>query len=299
MPSPSISVIVTAYNEGEELGRTLRSVIGNTRHLAEVIVVDDGSDDGFCQTIATELVRVLRHDRRTGVAYSRDEASRAARGDVLCYLDAHQRLSRGCLDRCAELAIARGAIVCPDVRDFGLFRWRLHGAEFRLCPKRGYFTARWRAWFTLPGVSEISGLRAPPYLLPRSLYPRLAWSQMLRGWGGSESAIAVKSFFTGIKIFHIAGPVARHRFRSQFPYTTTWDEVWRNQAIIARVCFDDATWTRYWLPRVFDPHLTDEMRAELEGEEIQQEHQDFLEKKVRTDQQFWTELLHRSTPSGI
>jgi glycosyltransferase involved in cell wall biosynthesis len=296
---PSISVIITAHNEGEELARTLRSVFDNTRNLAEVIVVDDGSQDGSCDAVASDYVRVIRHDRRIGVAVSRDEGSRAATGDVLCYLDGHQRVARHCLDRCAQLAIERDAITCPGIRDYGLFAWTLYGASFRLCPKHGYFSGDWRGLRQLRRVKRVTGLRAPPYLIPRALYPHVAWSRCLRGWGASEASIVVKSFFMGIGILHMTGPVARHRFQKYFSYPTTWEGVWRNQAIIARVCFDDATWFRFWLPRVFEGHLGEEARTTLESAKIQEEHAVFLGKKVRTDHQFWTELVRRTPPDGV
>lgn len=299
MADPTISVIITTYNEGAELQSTLRSVIRNTAWLEEVIVVDDGSTDGSADALVTDGIRVIRHGKRIGVAQSRDEGSRAARGNVLCYLDAHERVGRGCLDRCARIAIEHHAISCPDIRDFGVLNWRMHGADFRMCPVHGYFSARWRQGFQLPGISSVTALKAPPYLLPRSVYPDVSWSRSLQGWGASEASIVLKSFFLGIRILHIAGPLARHRFRSEFPYATTWDEVWRNHAIIARVCFDDSTWFQYWLPQVFEPHLTEEARHTLESMEIQDEHDEFLRRKVRTDRQFWTDLMQTSPPPGV
>jgi glycosyltransferase involved in cell wall biosynthesis len=299
LSAPTISVVVTTYNEGHELDYTVRSVVANTSHLAEVIIVDDGSDDGSCERLPNNQVQVIRHSHRIGVAFSRHEGSRAARGDVLCYLDAHQRVSNGCLDRCAQLAWERQAITCPDIRGYGLFAGRLRGADFRLCSERGYFSGEWRQRRQLPGVSVVSGLRSPPYLIPRSIYADVSWSPSLRGWGASEASMAVKSFFMGIEILQISGPVARHRFQRRFRYQTGWDEVWRNQGIIARTCFDDATWFHYWLPKVFAPHLTDEARATIEGSQVQAEHEHFLSRKRRTDRQFWTDLLRLPTPPGI
>jgi hypothetical protein len=75
--------------------------------------------------------------------------------------------------------------------------------------------------------------------------------------------------------------------------------VWRNHAIIARVCFDDSTWFQYWLPQVFEPHLTEEARHTLESMEIQDEHDEFIRRKVRTDRQFWTDLMQTSPPPGV
>lgn len=299
MLEPSISVVIATYNEGTEVRKTVDSVIANTRNLREVIVVDDGSDDGSCDSIATEPVRVIRHEDRLGVAPSRDEGSRAAQGDVLCYLDAHQRVSRDCLDLCARVAVERSAITCPDVRNFGLFGWRLHGAEFRLCPERGFFTGQWRQWWPTRRVSQVTGLRSPPYLVPRALYPCIAWSQSLRGWGASEASVVLKAFFLNLAIYHIWGPLARHQFRRRFPYETTWDGIWRNHAIIARICFDDATWQRHWLPRVFEPHLSSDALADVNSAEVLAEHEAFLRHKRRPDSHFWTELLRQPPPDGV
>lgn len=297
--SPTVSVVITTHNEGAELARTIRSIVENTRSLAEVLIVDDGSDDGSCDAIANDHVRVIRHDRRVGVAFSRDEASRAARGDVICYLDAHQRVSPACLDRCAGVAVQRRAIVTPDIKDYGLLRWRLHGAEFQLCPKHGYFSAVWRQWFQRRGISRVTALRAPPYLIPRDLYTDVAWSANLQGWGASEASVVMKSFFMGIPILLYSGPLARHRFQKQFPYETTWEGVWRNQAIIARICFDERTWSRYWLRRVFEPHLSDEARRAVESDAVRQEHAEFQARKRRADREFWTELLRSSPPEDV
>lgn len=296
MTCPTISVIVTTYNEGPELARTLASVRRNTRFLHEVIVVDDGSQDGSCTAITDHCVRVIRHDRRIGVAFSRDEGSRAAGGNVLCYLDAHQRVGRGCLDRCAQVALDNLAIACPDLLGYEWLGWPLHGAEFELCPRQGYFSARWRQWFSPRGVSSVTGLRAPPYLIPRSLYSSVAWSRALRGWGASEASMVIKSFFMGIGILHLTGPVARHRFQRRSAYATTWEDMWRNQAIIARVCFDDATWFGHWLPALFAPHLSAQALAVVESEEVLAEHREFARRKVRSDRQFWTELLRKPPP---
>jgi glycosyltransferase involved in cell wall biosynthesis len=297
MPTtPSISVVITSHNEGKELHRTIKSVIANTEHLTEIIVVDDGSTDGSCQEIECDDVRMIRHVQRLGVAISRDEGSRAASGEVLCYLDGHQRVGKKCLNHCARLAVDRCAITCPDVRGYSRFGWRLHGASFRLCPVNGYFSSRWRQWFSLPGAKQITGLCAPPYLVPRDMYEDLAWSRSLRGWGASEAAIVVKAFFLGVPIVHLAGPLARHRFQREFHYATTWEGIWRNQAIIARICFDDSTWFRYWLPKVFDAHLSQEARATLDSAAVQLEHERFLSRKKRTDEHFWLDLLGQSCP---
>ncbi len=293
----AISVVITTHNEGPELLRTIKSIRKNTQRLHEMIVVDDGSTDGHCLGLAEQGVNVIRHDSRVGVAISRHQATQVATGNVVAYLDGHQRVSRRCLDRLAEVALEQRAIVSVDACNFSFLATIAHGAEFQLCPRRGYFSARWRHKRPPATVSRVTSLKAPAYALPRSIYDRIHWIESLRGWGGSEAAISLKAFFAGVDILHLRGPLAKHRFRRAFPYVTTWNEVWRNQALIARICFDDRTWNDYWLPQVFDKHLSSQTREDLESDSVAREHQAFMATKSRGDKDFWTQLLGMELPS--
>ena len=289
---PRLSVVITAYNEGEELGRTIESVRAHTEQSYEIIVVDDGSTDGSCAGIEADDVRVVRHAQRVGVAPSRNDACAAARGEVFAFLDAHQRISPGCLDRCAEMADARQAIVWPDVRGLEDRGWTGHGARLCLCGKHGFFAGQWVRRAPRESLSAINTLIVPGYVMPRAVYQQVGWIGALRGWGASEAAIAVKAFFLKIPILHLCGPLARHWFRQELPYATPWEAVWRNHALVARVCFDDRSWFEYWLPRVFEPHLPEAVRGELESAEVLAEHEAFVAQKVRCDGEFF-ELVGR------
>jgi len=276
MNPPRISVVITAHNEGEELRRTIESVRENTRQPYEIIVVDDGSTDSSSSTLNENDLKVIRHGERIGVAVSRNEGSAIAGGDVLAYLDGHQRLSDGCLNRCAEVALENRAIVWPDVRGLEDRGWTGHGASLRLCDKHGYFNARWHRCQPKETLSSISTLVVPGYVMPREVFSRVRWIGALRGWGASEPALTVKAYFLNIPILHLCGPLARHLFRNEIPYSTPWESVWRNHALVARVCFQDETWFERWLPQVFERHMTDAIRRDLESPEVQAEHAEFL-----------------------
>jgi glycosyltransferase involved in cell wall biosynthesis len=85
---PLVSVIVTAYNHEQYIADTIQSVLGQTFRDYEVIVVDDGSTDGTAEQVAafTDRVRYLRQENQ-GVAGSRNTGIRAARGQLLTFLD--------------------------------------------------------------------------------------------------------------------------------------------------------------------------------------------------------------------
>jgi glycosyltransferase involved in cell wall biosynthesis len=90
--TPSVSVIIPAYNAEKFIAETLQSVLLQTYQSFEVIVVDDGSSD---RTV--EIVRafaeiddriVLLQQKNSGVAAARNWAIREARGELIAPLDA-------------------------------------------------------------------------------------------------------------------------------------------------------------------------------------------------------------------
>lgn len=296
---PALTTVITAFNEGHHLSETVESISADRTQFIEMLLVDDGSTDDSCRfNRCLDSLRVLRNQSRKGVAYSRHVASMESNGQVIAYFDGHQSLTDNCLQPCAELAYNRNCIVCPDICDFQ-DDTRLHGAYFTQKFKRGAFSAEWKLRTPRHEISEVSSLKAPTYFLSKSLYPKLKWSTLLQGWGGSEACLSLKAFFTGVPILHLCGPLVRHKFKQQFHYDVTWSEVWRNHAIIARVCFDESTWYRYWLPEVFEPHLTTEAKMVLESDEIKLEQSEFAKFKVRSDREFWTRLIFQKLPSVL
>ncbi len=294
-----VSVIITAHNEGDEVRRTVDSIFSNTFVPFELLVVDDASTDGCCDDLNSERVKVICHPQRLGVATSRNQATRLAVGDVFVFMDGHQRVSHQCIDQLAAVAIRRMAIVWPDVRALHDLTPIAHGASFCLSNRNGYFSAAWNTRPPRSSITKITSLRAPGYAIPRNLYEQVRWPSALRGWGGSEAAISLKAFFADVPILHVCGPLARHLFKRQFQYQVSDESVWRNQAIIARVCFDDRTWLEYWYPKVFSGHLSSAVEKELISSELEAENRNFAAIKKQGDTQFWTDLLQQSVPTEL
>ena len=111
--------------------------------------------------------------------------------------------------------------------------------------------------------------------------------------------MSLKAFFTGIEIVSLRGPVAWHRFKKTFHYHVSADDIWRNHALIARVCFSEKTWYEYWLPELFEWHLTDEALRDLESADVVAQQRDFQNDKVRPDRDFWEVLLRREPPQAV
>lgn len=84
-----ISVIITAYNRPDFLGEAIDSALAQTYADKEVIVVDDGSTEPGTRAVLAaygDRIRAIRKENG-GVASARNAGIRAAKGDLLAFLD--------------------------------------------------------------------------------------------------------------------------------------------------------------------------------------------------------------------
>ncbi len=90
MPPPLVSVVIPAYNAERTIRATLLSVLRQTAHDFEVIVVDDGSTDGtwnVVNSLRDHRLRVLRQEN-TGHAGARNTGIDNSRGKYVAVVDA-------------------------------------------------------------------------------------------------------------------------------------------------------------------------------------------------------------------
>lgn len=86
--TPVISVIVPALNEEQLLPECLRSLKNQQFDRPyEIIVVDNGSDDGTAEAAAREGVRVVVEPHH-GVTWARQKGLETAAGSILAFVDA-------------------------------------------------------------------------------------------------------------------------------------------------------------------------------------------------------------------
>ena len=90
-PQVEISVILPAYNEAENIAaliRQIQGVLDAAGRTCEILVVDDGSDDGTGAQAAQAGAVVIRHPYNIGNGAAVKTGIRHARGQVLVMLDA-------------------------------------------------------------------------------------------------------------------------------------------------------------------------------------------------------------------
>jgi glycosyltransferase involved in cell wall biosynthesis len=93
--SSSISAVVPTFNDARRLADALNSIVQQTLRPVEIVVADDGSDDGTEQVVGefaavqagTVSVRYLRLPARSGVVAARNEGISVARGEWIANCD--------------------------------------------------------------------------------------------------------------------------------------------------------------------------------------------------------------------
>ncbi|OAN70936.1 hypothetical protein A8B82_21815 [Sulfitobacter sp. EhC04] len=86
----TVSVIMATYNRGATLTRAVRSVLGQSHHNLELIVVDDGSTDftaDVLRGLSADSRLICCHTEHAGVSAARNAGLGQASGEVIFYLD--------------------------------------------------------------------------------------------------------------------------------------------------------------------------------------------------------------------
>jgi O-antigen biosynthesis protein len=85
-----VTIIMPAYNREETIKAAILSVLAQTYPHFELIVIDDGSSDDTADAVKSfddERVRLIAGPGRSGVSEARNIGLRAAKGELIAYLD--------------------------------------------------------------------------------------------------------------------------------------------------------------------------------------------------------------------
>ena len=87
-PHPTVTVVIPLYNARDVIGATIESVLAQTWKDYEIIVVDDGSQDGSGDLVRAfgQQVRYIRQEN-TGVAGARNRGIEESHGEYIALLD--------------------------------------------------------------------------------------------------------------------------------------------------------------------------------------------------------------------
>ena len=108
--NPLVSVIVPVYNVERYLDECLNSIRQQTYENLEIIVVEDCSTDNSLNTLIKHLedsrVKLIQHEKNSGLSAARNTGIDAAKGDYIMFVDSddhiHNNLIQLCLDNTSK-----------------------------------------------------------------------------------------------------------------------------------------------------------------------------------------------------
>ncbi len=116
-PRPLVSALITSHNYAAYLAAAIDSALAQTHAPIEVLVVDDGSTDASREILAAygTRIRVLLKPQG-GQASAFNAGFTAARGEIICLLDADDLWLPEKVARVVEVHREGYGLVCHDVR---------------------------------------------------------------------------------------------------------------------------------------------------------------------------------------
>jgi glycosyltransferase involved in cell wall biosynthesis len=230
--SIDVLIVIPTYNEGDWLSRTVESVRGAATELRyEIVVVDDGCNDGSVEAVAVEddLRFVETGGEQLGLIIAKNTGARAARGKYLCFMDSHMQVHDYWLDYLRETcdAFPDGALVSGNLPDIALFSTpdRLDRNQYGYSIRNCSLGTLWH-FYGRPFTDE-------PYLEPltpgglmfteKRHFARLGgFDSVLRKWGAEDIQISLQNYYVGgenvvdprVVIYHYykSGPTKKRNF---------------------------------------------------------------------------------------
>jgi len=103
---PKVSVIIPCFNHGDYLDEAVESILAQTFHDYEIIIVNDGSTDektiGKLADYRQPKTRVI-HTLNQGLAMARNNGIREARGEYILPLDADDKIAPEYLEKAVKI----------------------------------------------------------------------------------------------------------------------------------------------------------------------------------------------------
>ncbi|CAM3878079.1 glycosyltransferase family 2 protein [Alicyclobacillus pomorum] len=236
---PFVSLIMPAKNEGINVLTTIDSALqAKTKYPFEIIIVDDGSTDQCCDFVhsheSSNRMQLIRTEG-IGLARAKNLGAERSKGDFLIFCDAHLQFEDLWIDRllepirnqmCDGITPGIAPIDNPSQVGYGqTLNYTLSVQWNGLQQQTPFPTA------VLPGGC---------FAVSRTVFFDIGgFDKGFKVWGYEDVEISLKMWLFGYRCYAQPAVKILHLFRTSFPYTVSYDDVYYNMLRMAYSHFNE------------------------------------------------------------
>ncbi|MCA9649454.1 MAG: glycosyltransferase [Myxococcales bacterium] len=235
---PEVSIVLASHRERHRVMLTVEALRASTEGRYEVVVVDDGSDDGCCDFLREHPdlypeVTLVTQDQQ-GSARARNSGVAHAQAPVVVFMDAH------CFPRAGWLSLMRPLLDDPSV---GIVTPAIGVAGDP--SNRGYgFTivgSRLRAlWLPRQGDEpcRVPGAGAGCIVLRRGTFEAIGGFEPMRRYGLEDTELSIRCWLAGFDVVVEPRAEVGHWFKESPNFELPWTDYLYNVLRTAVLHFD-------------------------------------------------------------
>lgn len=233
---PKVSIIIPCKNEGENINNTMQSIKTHSGSIPyEIIIVDDGSDDGCCDFLSSSDDACIRLLTTEGVHANRarNKGALISRGDILIFCDAHIFVEPEWLEKIID-SLAKPGI---DAVSPGLKPHDYSGPAWGGLTWDANMTMRWM--YCGQSLTAVPVLPGGCLAVTKEAFAAVGgFDQGFRVYGFEDVEFTLKLWLFGFSAYINPAVTVRHIFREQRPYALSYADIHYNLLRMAFLHFN-------------------------------------------------------------
>ncbi len=208
-PNKSFSIIITSFNEGDWLQKTVDSILGEKSYENyEIILINDASTDDSFEFLQSTGYRDLVQSGKIssekvnglGVSAGRHAGALKAKNDVLIFLDAHMKVSPGWLKKINDTMTGHKHIKLLGMK---IYEIESEPQNSKNVYSSSDLTMVSPCWINLedafPGeLVKVPFINAANLIIDRKAYFQIGgFPPYIKGWGPEDRSLCLAAYYAG------------------------------------------------------------------------------------------------------